>query len=129
MQQASFAATTLEERAANLSAREQTLQRELQALRDPQHVAVSAAQAGMVAPTDACTLRLGAAASTGTCTAATPGNTPDPLTPAPPKPAEINPDPIIVTVPSTETVAVKQANRNENQNGHHGRQRRDTGRG
>ena len=34
MQQASFAATTLEERASNLSAREQTLHSELQALRD-----------------------------------------------------------------------------------------------
>lgn len=98
MQQASFAATTLEDRAANLSAREQTLHTELQALRDPQHVAVLAAQAGMVAPLDACVLALGGAAAPGTCSPATRENTPNPLSPAPPKPAAINPPPVIVTV-------------------------------
>ena len=122
MQQASFAATTLEERAASLSAREQTLHSELQSLRDPQNVAVLAARAGMVAPTDACTLRLGAAAGPQTCTAATRGHTPDPFAPAPPKPAEIDPAPIVVTIPAAETVTAKQKNRDQ------GRQR-DTGRG
>lgn len=101
MQQASFAATTLEERAANLSAREQTLHSELQALRDPQHIAVLAAQAGMVAPLDACTLRLGAGPSADTCSAAAPGNTPNPLSPAPPKPAVIDPKPQVVTIPAS----------------------------
>jgi hypothetical protein len=124
MQQASFAATTLEERAANLSAREQTLQSELQALRDPQHVALLAAQAGMVAPLDACTVRLGAPAAGDNCTPATPGNTPNPLSPAPPKPAAIDPAPVIVTVEApADTQPARHRNRNKNQ------QARDTGRG
>ena len=124
MQQASFAASTLEERAANLSAREQTLHSELQALRDPQHVAVLAAQAGMVAPLDACTLRLGGAAAEGTCTPAVRGNTPNPLSPAPPKPAVIDPPPQIVTVAAPAgTKPEKNKNKNKNQ------QARDTGRG
>ncbi len=102
MQQASFAASTLEDRAANLSAREQTLHSELQALRDPQHLAVLAAQAGMVAPQSACTLKLGTKA-TDTCTAATRGSTPNPFGPPPGKPAVINPEPIIHEVPYSVT--------------------------
>jgi hypothetical protein len=124
MQQASFAATTLEERAASLSAREQTLQSELQALRDPQHVALLAAQAGMVAPLDACTLQLGAAAAEDACTPATRGNTPNPLSPAPPKPPAIDPAPVIVQVQAPpDTQATRHKNRNKNQ------QARDTARG
>jgi hypothetical protein len=100
MQQASFAATTLEERAANLSAREQTLHSELQALRDPQHLAVLATQAGMVAPQSACTLRLGAGAPTGECTAATRGpETPPVFGPPPAKPRTLDPAPVVVMVP------------------------------
>ena len=101
MQQASFTAATLEERAANLSAREQTLRSELQALRDPQHVAVLAAQAGMVAPLDACTLALGGGAGTDTCTPATGVNTPNPLSPAPAKPAVLDPPDQVVHVQPT----------------------------
>ena len=124
MQQASFAATTLEERAANLTAREQTLHTELQALRDPQHVAVLAAQAGMVAPLDACTLTLGGAAAADTCTPATRGNTPNPLPPAPPKPAALDPAPVIVTVQAPpDATPARNKNKNKNQ------QARDTGRG
>ena len=110
MQQASFAASTLEERAANLSAREQTLHSELQALRDPQHVALLAAQAGMVAPLDACTLRLGGAAAEATCTpggsAATP---PTRCSPAPPKPAVIDPAPQIVMVAAPADAKPREA--------------------
>ena len=50
MQQASFAATALEEQATNLSAREQTLQMELERLRDPQRVAEAAKKQGLVIP-------------------------------------------------------------------------------
>jgi hypothetical protein len=98
MQQASFTAATLEERAANLSAREQTLHSELQALRDPQHVAVLATRAGMVAPTDACTLKLGAGSSNGSCTPANRDNTPSPFSPPPPKPPILDPAPVVVKV-------------------------------
>ena len=48
MQQASFAATSLEDQARVLSAREQTLHMEIDALRDPQHVAAEAQHMGMV---------------------------------------------------------------------------------
>jgi hypothetical protein len=98
MQQASFTAATLEERAANLSAREQTLHSELQELRDPQHVAVLATRAGMVAPVDACTLTLGAGRTKGSCSPAGAGNTPSPFPPAPPKPAVLDPAPVVVQV-------------------------------
>lgn len=125
MQQASFAATTLEERAASLSAREQTLHSELQALRDPQHLAVLAAQAGMVAPLDACTLVLGAEALQGTCSPATRDNTPNPLSPAPPKPAVLDPPPQIVTVAAPPGSKPAQGDRARNRN----QQARDTGRG
>jgi hypothetical protein len=58
MQQAAFAATTLEERASSLTAREQTLQMELDVLRDPQNVAEAAQKQGMVLPCGSATLRL-----------------------------------------------------------------------
>jgi hypothetical protein len=101
MQQASFAATTLEDRAANLTAREQTLHTELQALRDPQHLAVLANRAGMVSPQSACILTLGAGKATDTCTAAIRGpGTPPVFGPPPAKPAVLDPAPVIVEVPA-----------------------------
>jgi hypothetical protein len=48
MQQASFAATELQDQATNLAARQQTLMMELDQLRDPQHVALRAQKLGMV---------------------------------------------------------------------------------
>jgi hypothetical protein len=125
MQQASFAATTLEERAASLDARAQTLHSELQALRDPQHLGVLAAQEGMVAPKDSCVLQLGAPAAGDTCTAATAGNTPKPLSPAPAKPSVLDPAPVVVMVqPPADTQPARTRN-NKNQD----QQARDTGRG
>ena len=48
MQQASFAATSLEDQASTLTAREQTLRMELDVLRNPQRVAEQARSMGMV---------------------------------------------------------------------------------
>lgn len=48
MQQASFAATSLESRADSLAAREQSLQMQLASMRDPQHLAEKARRLGMV---------------------------------------------------------------------------------
>src|SRR5262245_47223607 len=48
MQQASFAATSLEEQATSLGNRQQTLEMELEDLRDPQQVAAKAQHLGMV---------------------------------------------------------------------------------
>jgi hypothetical protein len=58
MQQAAFATTALEQQATTLSAREQTLQMELDVLRDPQHVAERAQDMGLVQPCGSATLRL-----------------------------------------------------------------------
>jgi hypothetical protein len=58
MQQASFTATSLEERASLLDAEEQSLQMELDMLRNPQKVAVRAKTLGMVPTTSPAFLRL-----------------------------------------------------------------------
>jgi cell division protein FtsB len=50
MQQASFRATALERQAADLTAQEEALRMELQALRDPQRIAAQAQSRGMVLP-------------------------------------------------------------------------------
>jgi len=58
MQQESFTATTLEQRASLLDAEEQSLQMELDKLRDPQKVATQAKTLGMVPATSPAFLRL-----------------------------------------------------------------------
>ncbi len=98
MQQASFAATSLESQSDNLAAREQTLHDELQALRDPQRLGAAAANAGMVVPTSACTIRLAAGTTESDCTPALPGDRPRLEAQPPKKPKVLDPDPIIVTV-------------------------------
>lgn len=53
MQQASFAATALDEQATALNERQQTLEMELEQMRDPQRVARAAQDLGMVVPGNA----------------------------------------------------------------------------
>lgn len=53
MQQASFAATALQAEATALDNRQQTLEMELEQMRDPQRVAQAAQELGMVIPPDA----------------------------------------------------------------------------
>jgi hypothetical protein len=98
MQQASFAATTLEEQATNLAAREQTLHDDLQELRSPQHLASMAQAAGMVVPQSACTVRLAAGTTDQGCAAADPTSTPRLLPKPPQKPAVLDPEPFVVLV-------------------------------
>jgi cell division protein FtsB len=101
MQQASFAATSLETEANNLSARQQTLHDELQTLNDPQQLAVRARNLGMVIGESSCTVRLASQTTERGCAPATADDTP-PLDPkAPKKPKVLDPDPIVVTVPAT----------------------------
>src|SRR5215203_3796491 len=71
MQQAAFAATSMEQQAATLEAREQTLRMELEVLRDPQSVAVKAQGMGMVIPATPAFLRLADGQVLGTPTPAT----------------------------------------------------------
>jgi len=58
MQQASFTQTALEDQARALDAQQQSLTMDLDALRDPQRVAVQAKQMGMVAPDSPAFIRL-----------------------------------------------------------------------
>jgi hypothetical protein len=58
MQQASFKATALQDRVGVLTAREQSLDLELDQLRDPQRLATSAKHLGMVAPLQPAFVRL-----------------------------------------------------------------------
>jgi hypothetical protein len=58
MQQASFAAARLEQRAAALLSQQQTLQMQLEGDRDPQQVAMRARRMGMVPPSTPAFLRL-----------------------------------------------------------------------
>ena len=115
MQQASFAATSLATQADNLTAREQTLHDELQDLRDPQHLATLAQQAGMVAPAASCTVDLVAQATTGTCDPANADATPALLGKAPKKPPVLNPKPEVVTVYAAP-VAAPEGNRGGGRN-------------
>jgi cell division protein FtsL len=101
MQQASFAATSLESEATHLAAREQTLQMELDELRNPQRVASQAQQMGMVVPAAPTFLTLGGDVE-GVKTPATPEDRLNLVPPAPVKPQILAPAPTIVEVPSGE---------------------------
>ena len=95
MQQASFAATALEEQANTLTARQQTLQMELEVLRNPQRVAEHAQSLGMVPAANPVFLRLSDGKVLGERVPATPANQlrVRPLPPA--KPAILTPAPIV----------------------------------
>jgi cell division protein FtsB len=115
MQQASFAATSLEAQSDNLAAREQTLHDELQDLRDPQNLAARAQAAGMVVAQTSCTVRLAARTTDHDCVPATDANTPSLLPRAPKKPKVLDPDPVVVMLPP-----VAGSGGQGGQNGHHG---------
>ena len=100
MQQASFAASSLESQADNLAAREQTLRMELDELRNPQGVALQAQQMGMVIPPAPVFLDLETGKTSGVRVAATPENAIRLLPPAPVMPAILAPTPTLVEVPA-----------------------------
>lgn len=107
MQQASFAATALEQQASTLQAREQILRMELDVLRDPQHVAAQAQQMGMVVGQAPQFLD----SRTGQVVGAAPDEVTVPpsrlrlLPKAAPKPPVLNPSPIVVEAASGNTSA------------------------
>ena len=98
MQQASFAATALDEQATTLSAREQTLKMELDKLRDPQRVAQQAVKLGMVPPASPAFLELPTGKVLGEALPATRLSSVRLYARAPAKPRLINPPPIVHTV-------------------------------
>ncbi len=96
MQQASFAATSLESQAGALTARQQTLEREIEVLRNPQHIAQQAQGMGMVVPPAPVFLDLPTGKVLGEATPAT-AVAPLRLLPrAPAKPRVLNPPPLYV---------------------------------
>jgi hypothetical protein len=103
MQQASFATTSLEEQATTLSARQQTLQMELDVLRDPQNVAERAQDMGLVLPCGSATLRLVDGKVLGEPCAATPVNGLRLEARPPVKPAILNPQVKTIKVPFSST--------------------------
>jgi cell division protein FtsB len=92
MQQASFAATALQDQADTLAAREQTLRMEMDSLRDPQRIAEQAQRMGMVPAASATFLELKTGKILGGGTRAVPL---PPLRINPPVPAR--PRPLIST--------------------------------
>ena len=98
MQQAAFAATSMEHQASTLTAREQSLRMELDVLRDPQRVAREAQGMGMVIPATPAFLRLADGKVLGTPTPATREDPLRLLPRAPKKPAVLDPAPNVVTV-------------------------------
>ena len=117
MQQASFAASSLQDQADTLAAREQTLRMELDELRNPQRVALKAQEMGMVIPAAPVFLDLKTGRTSGVRTPSTPENAIQLLPPVPPKPAILAPPPTVVEVPAdttTEPPADTQARANKN---------------
>lgn len=104
MQQASFAASSLEDQADTLAAREQTLRMELDELRNPQRVAMEAQQMGMVIPPAPVFLDLATGKTIGVRTPATREDAITLLPPAPVKPDVLAPDPTVVVVPAAAAV-------------------------
>ena len=88
MQQASFAATQMQAQADVLEAQQQSLQMQLDHLRDPQVIATKAQRMGMVLPTSPAVLDLRTGKVTGHPTPASGLNRVRLLGPAPTKPAE-----------------------------------------
>lgn len=102
MQQNSFAATALEAQAKSLSARQQTLQMELEELRNPQRVAREARQLGMVLGAGPTFLRLEDAEVIGAAPTPAAPDSDVRIEPRPPvKPAVLNPPVRVVEVPAT----------------------------
>ena len=95
MQQASFAATDLQDQVTNLNARQQTLEMELDVLRDPQRVAQRAVRLGMVPAGTPAFLDLGSGTIVGVPTPASRENRMPVKPPHAHLPSALNPPPII----------------------------------
>jgi cell division protein FtsB len=109
MQQVSFRATALQERADALTAREQALSMQLAHLRDPQVLASRAKRLGMVVPPEPAFIRLSDGKVVGDPVVATPADGVR-INPYPaPKPARLAPRPLIVHVPAPAQAPKTQA--------------------
>jgi hypothetical protein len=109
MQQASFAATALEEQSSTLTAREQTLKMELDVLRDPQNVAEQAQRMGMVVATNPSFLRLSDGKVLGQALPASAAGDLRLQPRRPVKPAVLQPAPVVVPAEVGSDVATGSA--------------------
>lgn len=100
MQQNSFAATDLEKQARDLSSREQTLQMELENLRNPQSVAEKAQALGMVPASTPAFIQLSDGSIVGDPVPASAENRTDVRPPEAIKPKELDPAPLVIKVPA-----------------------------
>ena len=109
MQQSSFVATSMEEQATVLAAKEESLQMQLEQLRDPQRVATRAKRMGMVPASSPAFIRLSDGEIVGKPLPAEPadGMRINPLPTA--KPKSLRPDPVIVEIEQPK--AVRKADR------------------
>ena len=112
MQQASFAATDLQHQADALQAREQTLQMQLDQLRDPQQIALKAQRMGMVLPGSPAVLDLRTGKVLGDPLPATRLDPLRLLGPAPTKPAELDPAPHVTVVRAPAAASAGNSTRN-----------------
>ncbi len=101
MQQASFRATALQQQAAELTAKQQSLNLELDQLRDPQRLAVTAKKLGMVAPAQPAFVRLSDGRVLGTPARAGVEDSVRINALPTAKPRSINPKPIVIRVPAS----------------------------
>ena len=105
MQQSSFHATSLQSKADDLVAQQQSLDMELEALRDPQRLAQAARKLGMVPPADPAFVRLSDGKTLGAPLPASPNDAVR-INPLPAElPENLNPPPRIVNVPATPTAS------------------------
>lgn len=107
MQQASFYATSLQEKAESLTARKQSLEMQLDSLRDPQRLAQRAKRMGMVAPSVPAFIRLGDGRVVGDPVPATPEDGVRIQGAPAPKPLSLDPKPLVITVHPQERAAEK----------------------
>ncbi len=98
MQQSSFEVTRLQDQVSTLSAREQSLAMELESLRDPQRLAITAKRLGMVPPAEPAFVSLSTGRVLGNPTPATPADAVRINSLPAPKPAELSPKPIVIKV-------------------------------
>lgn len=115
MQQAAFATTALEQQAGTLSARQQTLEMELDVLRNPQRVAEQAQAMGMVPGGIPAYLQLPTGKVLGEPTPATAENGVRLQARPDPKPLILDPDPIVrkVVAPGPTAASLAEGSRDE----------------
>jgi hypothetical protein len=103
MQQASFTATAMEDQAASLDAKQQSLNMDLDALRDPQRVAVRAKEMGMVPPSAPAFIRLSDGKVLGKPVPASSQNAIRVLPLPTRKPKNLRPTPVVIEVKPSKT--------------------------